>query len=95
MLKLATSTEFVQVPLAGPYDNLTVYTVYMAIIPEGTGEPLDTDYQAASWLDGEVSYKPGTGVLVQGMYAVYVRIVTADEDVRLLAGRLRVGDPRT
>ncbi len=95
MLKLATSTEFVCVPLAGPYDNLTSYTVGMAIIPEGTGEPLVSDYKEATWLNGEVAYKPAGGELAAGFYAVYVRILAGDEDVRLLAGRLRVGDTRS
>ncbi len=95
MHKLASSVEYILVPVSGPVTDLTVYAASMAIVGESSGEPADTDYQAAAWIGGEIAYKPAAGALATGVYDVYVRIIAGAEDVRLLAGRLRVGDPRT
>jgi hypothetical protein len=95
MLILASSTEFICIPMSGPYADLTVYAVSMALVLPGAGEPLVTDYKTASWINGEVCYKPNAGDYAIGEYNAYVRIVAGTEDVRLLSGRVRIGDARS
>ncbi len=94
MHKLSSSVVYVLVPMTGPVADLTVFTASMAIVPESSDEPADVDYKAATWIGGEVAYKPAAGELAEGIYDVYTRLIAGAEDVRLLAGRLRVGDPR-
>jgi len=88
---LATGTQYVLVPLTGPYTDLTVFPAGMAIVPAGAPEPDTPAYKTAAWLAGEIAYQPAAGELPAGDYDVYARIVAGSEDVRLLAGRLRVG----
>lgn len=95
-MTLATSHEFVLVPVDGPSSvDLTQYSCAMAIIPDDGTEPADLDYLPATWLNGEISLLPNAGSLPAGQYMVFVRISAFPEDVRLTAGRLRVGDVRT
>lgn len=96
MMILASSREYVCVPVDGPDDtDLTQYDVTMAIIPDDGTEPADGDYQQAAWLNGEAALLPPVGSLAAGQYMVFVRVQAAPEDVRVIAGRLRVGDNRT
>lgn len=97
MYVLATSNEYVCIPLQGPETDLTGYPVYVAVVAEDAGEPAVGDYQTASWINGEVCWKPttdwGTDVGT-GQFMAYARIVVSPEDVRLASGRVRVGDTR-
>jgi hypothetical protein len=96
VLLLASSSEYVCVPMSGPYTDLTVFTPpYMAIVPDGSGEPTVGQYLTAAWLNGEVAYKPAANQFAPGEYMVYTRVVAGSEDVRVAAGRLRIGDVRT
>jgi hypothetical protein len=100
MLVLASSTEYICIALTGPFADLTGYPVSMALVLPGqgagvNGEPADNEYQASAWINGEVCYKPTAGQYPPGEYIAYVRIVAAPEDVRLLSGRVRIGDART
>jgi hypothetical protein len=97
MMVLATSSEYVFVPLDGPPGlDLTQFDVSLAFVPDdGAGTEPDTDaYSSASWIGGEAALIPNPG-LAAGPYLVYARLVAPPEDVRLLSGRLRVGDTRT
>jgi hypothetical protein len=93
---LASSREYICVPAEGPPGvDLTQYQAGMAIVPDTGAEPDTGDYQAATWLDGEIAFLPTPGQYPPGFYMVYVRISASPEDVRLVSGRLRVGDIRT
>lgn len=95
MLILASSTEYISIPVTGPVDNLTGYPVTIALIPEATGgEPALGDYKSAAWINGEAAHLVTAGDYPAGEYLAFVRIVAAPEDVRLFAGRVRVGDAR-
>lgn len=93
MMILASSAEGIFIKLSGPQPDLTIYPVYVAIVPEESGEPATGDYLPGVWIDGEASYTPTAGQFPAGFYMVYARVVAPPEDVRLRAGRLRVGDP--
>jgi hypothetical protein len=93
MMLLRTSSEFILVPFDGPGDP-TIWPASMAIVAQGAAEPADAAYQAATWINGEIAYKPGAGTLTDGMYDVYVRVLAGSEDIRKGPGRLRVGDAR-
>lgn len=95
--QLATARQWVTAPVFDPPDAAS-WPVWLAVVPEGTGEPADSDYRPAEWLtvDGEVraGRLPGAGEYPPGLYALYTRVVTPDQDIRRLGGRLRVGDAR-
>lgn len=98
MLKLSTSTEYVYIPVTGPDGvNLPDLPVSVALILESAGgEPADTDYKSAIWnSSGEAVLLVSAGEYPDGQYLAFVRIVNAPEDVRLLSGRVRIGDART
>lgn len=95
MLILATSTEFISIPVASPLTNLTSYPVSIALIVPGVGEPGNTDYKTATWINGEASMLITAGDYPAGEYLAYVRVQASPEDVRLLAGRVRIGDARS
>lgn len=95
MLILASSTEYVSIPVTGPVTNLTVYPVTIALIPESTGgEPLLGDYKTATWINGEAAKLVTAGEYPPGDYLAFVRIVATPEDVRIFSGRVRIGDTR-
>lgn len=94
---LGTSNEYICIPLRGPETDLTGYAVYIAVVAEDAGEPATGDYQTASWINGEVCWKPSTDWATDvgtGSFMAYARIVAAPEDVRVISGRVRVGDVR-
>ena len=95
MKLMETSTQYLMVPVSGPVDDLTTYAAYIAIVDEDAGEPADSDYRAATWINGEAALLVNAGDYPAGQYMVYVRVVAAPEDVRMASGRLRVGDART
>lgn len=96
MLLLATSTEYIFVPLDGPPGlDLTQYQVGIAVVPDAGIEPDLDDYQTATWIDGEAAFLPSSGQYPAGQYMVYARISNPPEDIRLESGRLRIGDTRT
>jgi hypothetical protein len=92
MLVLSTSTEYLLIPLTGPVSDLTAYPVKIALVPAGGGEPADGDYQAAQWIGGEAAIL--LSGFAPGEYMAYTRIQASPEDVRLAAGRVRIGDAR-
>lgn len=95
MLLLATSSEYLLVPVDGPPGDLTRFPVSIAVVPEGSAEPAGAAYADAVWMGAEAALKVSAGDFPAGQYAVYVRVDAGTEDVRLAAGRLRVGDART
>lgn len=95
MLILASSTEYLSIPVTGPVDDLTGYAVSIALIPEAAGgEPALGDYQSAAWINGEAAHLVTTGDYPAGEYLAFVRVIAAPEDVRMFAGRVRIGDTR-
>lgn len=96
MLKLSTSTEYLYVPVTGPDGvNLTVLPVSIALRLEALGgEPSVNDYAAATWVNGEAALLLTAAAVADGQYLVFVRLQASPEDIRMLAGRLRIGDTR-
>lgn len=95
MLILASSTEYVSIPVTGPVADLTPFTVSIALIPESTGgEPAVGDYKSAAWINGAAAHLVTAGDYPAGDYMAFVRIVAPPEDVRLFSGRVRIGDVR-
>lgn len=99
MQLLQTSAELAGFPWDGPSTltqaQLEALPVYVAIVAEGSAEPQTSDYTAATWVNHQVTFL--VSGLADGIYTVYGRIVNAatSEDVRKVAGRMRIGDPRT
>ena len=96
---MGTSRQYMCIPLPScPVADPTGYAVSVALLPDPpSGEPEDADYKTASWLGGEIVRRPATcwrDEYPDGQYAAYVRIVADVEDVRLPAGRVRIGDTR-
>lgn len=96
MSKLSSSTEYMYIPVTGPTGtDLTQFTVSAALIPESTGgEPADSDYKPATWVNGEVALLITKGEYPDGQYLSFVRVLVSPQDLRLLAGRYRIGDAR-
>jgi hypothetical protein len=96
MMILASSRPYICVPMEGPKGvDLTQYSPGMAIVPDTGAEPDVSEYLGADWIDGEIAFLPVPGQFPPGFYMVYVRLAAPPEDVRLISGRLRVGDIRT
>ena len=100
MFVMATSSEYMCIPLpACPVADPTSFPVSVALLREPVAaEPQDADYKAAIWLDGAIARKPDgqwQDEYAPGEYMAYVRIIAGAEDVRLPAGRVRIGDART
>jgi len=92
---LASSTEYIMIPVTGPVDDLTLFPVSVALRLEATeGEPATGDYQSATWINGEAALLVTAGSFAPGQYLAFVRVQAAPEDVRLLSGRVRIGDAR-
>ena len=51
-------------------------------------------YSMGQWLDEDAALFIHAGDFPAGQYVAWVRVVTADEDVRRPSGRVRVGDVR-
>jgi hypothetical protein len=96
MLKLASATQYVFIPVTGPSGvNLANLAVSVALILESAGgEPADTDYQSATWVNGEAALLVTPSAYAAGEYLAFVRVVAPPEDIRLFAGRVRIGDAR-
>lgn len=95
MLILATSTEYLSIPVTGPVSDLSVFTVSVALWPEAAGgEPAPADYKSAAWAGGEALHLVSAGDYPAGDYLAFIRVIAAPEDVRLFAGRVRIGDTR-
>ena len=85
----STSVEYLSVPVTGA---LGTEPVEMAVVAAG-GEPVEADWKAAAWADGEVRILIGPGTLLpldEGDYGVWVRIDSPPEAPVLLAGRIKV-----
>lgn len=97
MYKPSTGSAYLYVPVTAPdgVDPATM-TASIALIPEAAGgEPAATDYKAATWVGEEAVLLLTEGMYPDGEYAVWLRIQAAPEDLRLPAGRCRIGDTRT
>lgn len=95
---MASSRQYLLIPLPScPVADPTSYPVFIALVPEASGEPADGDYKVAEWLNGEIARNPAgkwQDEYPVGEYMAYVRITAGSEDVRLPSGRVRVGDAR-
>lgn len=93
----ATSREFVSIPLDGPASagDLTTLPPQVAIVPDKGEEPIETDWNAAAWIGGEVAILVGPGpgglVFAEGDYMIFVRLTAGAERPVMKAGRLRIG----
>jgi hypothetical protein len=94
---LSTSTSYLYIPVTGPDGvDLTVFPVSVALRLEALGgEPATGDYVTATWSSGAAKVLITAGAQPDGEYLAYVRIVASPEDIRLLSGRVRIGDTRT
>lgn len=96
MLILSSSTEKMFVPVTAP-DGVDITTVGVSIALRSEtvdGEPATGDYLTATWVNGEAMVLLATGAFPAGQYNVFIRLVSSPEDVRKLAGRVRIGDAR-
>jgi len=95
---LATSRPYVFISVDGPGDVTTTLPEIAIITDTSDGtEPGDSDWHAASWINGEAALLIGPGtpcVYAAGQYMAYVRITAGSERVVLPSGRIRVGDTR-
>ncbi len=96
----ATSTEYVYIPVTGPPGvDPTASAVDVAFVGEQAGEPLSTDWKAATWATDPSSGKPAARLLVTagdypaGSYMAYVRLHASPELPVMESGRVRVGNP--
>jgi hypothetical protein len=90
------------VPVWGPLGaDLTGFPCELALVPDEDGrEPLDAEYHPGEWVDGEATWKPPGGAgwgadFPDGEYMAWVHVdamAALDEDVRLKAGRVRIGE---
>jgi len=91
----ATSSPNIFVPLFGPVGtNWATVPVTMAFQPNDIGEPATGDYKSATVIGQEAVHQVIAGDLGAGEYMIWVRMQVSPEDIRLPAGRLRVGDVR-
>lgn len=96
MQKLSSSTEYVYVPVTAPDGvDLTTVTMSIALRAEALGgEPSVNDYKNAIWSGSEAVMLISAGDYPDGQYLAFVRLLRSPEDVRLMAGRIRIGDNR-
>lgn len=90
----STSKEFVHVPITASVSNLASYPVDMAVVAYGA-EPASGDWKTAAWDSGvaKILIGPGSsavGALVEGIYGVWVRITTVEEEPVLYSGAVRI-----
>ena len=105
MMVLASSNQYMFIPLDGPEADYTGYPVFVALKPLGSGEPEAADWKGdAVWLaprtgqPKEIAWQPpGTWgeSYAPGEYMAYARITASPEDVPLISGRVRIGDTRS
>jgi hypothetical protein len=95
---LATSRTYMYIPIDPPADvgDVTQYPPEAALIADDGTEPLDVDYQAASWISGKIALLIGPGgngavQYIAGDYFAFARITAGIEQVVLPSGRVRIG----
>lgn len=95
---LASSREYVRIPIDPPEDvpDVTVYVPEAALIPDDGTEPIEEDWQPATWISGEACLLigPATGPATEykpGDYFAFARITAGAEQVVLPSGRVRIG----
>jgi hypothetical protein len=97
----STSRIRMYVPVFGPLGvDWTAYPCSVALIPDEEGrEPEDAEYHPGEWVNREATLKPPGGAawggdFDDGEYMCWVRVLAAaaDEDVRMKAGRVRIGE---
>lgn len=95
---LATSREYIQIPLEGPYPDLTIYPSAIALMPDNGTEPADGDWVSAQWLPNNDGV-PEPTVLQNhwppGLYMAFVTVTAEAEKPVKRSGRVRIGDTRT
>lgn len=94
----ATSREYIYIPIDPPdgIPDVTVYVPEAALIPDDGTEPLESDWQSATWISGEVALLIGPGTPLEddykpGDYMAFARITAGAERVVLPSGRVRIG----
>jgi hypothetical protein len=94
MMILATSREPIRIPVDGPSGtDLTQFSVSVAIVPDTGAEPALADYVPATPTGCELELMSDPTMWPVGDYMAYVRLSAPPADVRLQAGRIRIGDP--
>ena len=94
---LATSREYVRIPIDPPegVPDVTVYPRSRA--DRGRrDEPIEEDWQSATWIKGEAALLIGPGtpladVYKPGDYYAFARVTAGAERVVLPSGRVRIG----
>lgn len=95
---LATSRVYVRIPIDPPegVPDVTVYTPEAALIADDGTEPIEEDWQSATWIKGEAALLIGPGTPLEavykpGDYMAFARITAGAERVVLPSGRVRIG----
>ena len=96
---LAISKEYIQIPLEGPYADLSVFPVAIALMPDNGTEPGSGDWVAAEWLpndhDGTLEPSVLQNQWPPGLYMAFIMITAEAEAPARRSGRVRIGDTRT
>lgn len=77
-------------------EGASAFEVGIAIVPEGAGEPADSEYHDAVWDGDDAVLMIGAGSevpLVAGEYVVWTRITAGDQQPVRRSGILTVGSP--
>jgi hypothetical protein len=95
---LASSREYVRIPIDPPegVPDVTVYTPEAALIADDGTEPLESDWQSATWISAQVALLIGPGTPLEdaykpGDYMAFARITAGAERIVLPSGRVRIG----
>jgi len=96
MMLLATTREYLLIPVTGPAGvDLTTLVVKIALRPDDGSEPLVGDWKTATWLNGQAALLVAPGDYAPGEWMAYVQLTAGAETPVIRSGRVRVGDIRT
>lgn len=85
---------YLLIPVTPPadVDDVTLFPVTFAYLPDGPGEPDVGSYVAGSWVDGQAAIKlADLGIVTAGIYKLWVTITTPQETKRIPGPRITVG----
>lgn len=93
---LATSRAYVYIGIDPPdaVTDVTVYVPEACLIADDGTEPIESDWQPATWIGDEVALLVGEGgavVYKPGDYFAFARITAGAERLVLPSGRVRIG----
>lgn len=95
MYKLRSSLQYVYIPVDAPDGtDPTAYSPKVALVSDDGTEPGEADWQAASWIGGQIALLTGPGTAADypdGAYMAFCMIDAGIEKPVMVAGRVRIG----